>query len=101
MDPRDILNNIKEIKPTDIGKLTLEDINLIHPSLDLENPVTYFIYLDRRNDLSVEERNTIFKIIAKLKKNSKVIGSAISELMDVADYKPSPAHEVESKTDIL
>lgn len=86
-DLNGILNSIPEVKPDSFNKLQLEDIQLIHPSLTLDCPLTYIIYLVKRPDLSKDERNTIYKIIKKLNYNNDVIGqSGYERLKDRSSY---------------
>ena len=81
MDLNDLLESIPDVKKSDLleSKINLEDIEKLHPSLTYDNPLTYFVYLDRRKDLSIDERNTCFKIIEKLKQNNKNKHEAIIE----------------------
>lgn len=78
---KEILDSIPEVKKEDLitNKLLLEDIQKMHHSLTLDNPLTYFIYLDREKDLTIEERNVIFRIISRLKKNNQILGEATIE----------------------
>lgn len=62
---QDLLHSIPEVKPEDKNHLQLEDMEKIHHSLTLDNPLTYYVFMDRRPDLSKEYRNTTFKIIQK------------------------------------
>ena len=88
----DILESIPEVKKEDVikNRLLLEDIEKIHPTLTLYNPLTYFIYLYREKDLSIEDRNVIFKIIAKLKKNNIILNEAMVEKHNMEDHVPQP-----------
>jgi hypothetical protein len=78
---KEILDSIPEVKKEDLikNKLLLEDIQKMHHTLTLDNPLTYFVYLDREKDLTVEERNVIFKIISRLKKNNNVVYETVIE----------------------
>lgn len=69
---QDLLNSIPEIKPENVNQLQLEDMEKIHYDLTLDNPLTYFVFMDKRPDLSPEYRNTLFKIIKKLQNNRNV-----------------------------
>jgi hypothetical protein len=86
----DILQSIPEVKKDDLvkNKLLLEDIEKMHPTLTLDNPLTYFIYLDREKDLSIEDRNVIFKIITRLKKNNIITYETAVEKHNMEDHKP-------------
>lgn len=71
MNLNDLLEAIPNVKKSDLleSKIGLEDMEKLHPSLTYDNPLTYFVYLDRCKDLSVEEKNTCYKIIKKLNKS--------------------------------
>lgn len=73
MDFKQILTSIPEVKKEDIlsNKVLIEDIEKIHHTLTLDNPLTYIIYMNYNKDLSTEERNDIYRIIDRLKKNNK------------------------------
>ena len=71
MDFKNILENIpvKTEEQLNNQKFTLEDCELIHKSLTLDNYLTYIVFMDRRPDLSEEDKNIIYEIIKKLKEN--------------------------------
>ena len=73
MNFKQLLNEIPEVKKTDIlnGKMRIEDIENIHHTLTLENPLTYIIYMHHEKSLTIKERNDIYRIIDRLKKNNK------------------------------
>lgn len=70
---QNILESIPDITPENVNLEQLEDMEKIHHSLTLDNPLTYFVFMSRRKDLTTEYRNTLFKIIQKLKNNNKTI----------------------------
>ena len=90
-----ILESIPEVKKDDLvkNKLLIEDIEKMHPSLTLDNPLTYFIYLDREKNLSIEDRNVIFKIIAKLKQNNITLHQTMIEKHNMESHKPLEEEE--------
>ena len=68
----DILNSIpilSELNP--VKPVTLEDIQRIHPSLTLENPLTFQIVLTKRPDLAESEKAIYMQIIERLRANEK------------------------------
>jgi len=68
----DILNSIpvlSEVNP--VKPVSLEDIQKIHSSLTLENPLTFMIFLSKRPDLGEAEKEIYVKIIERLKANEK------------------------------
>lgn len=71
MNFKELLHSIPEVKKEDIlsDKTTFEDIEKIHSTLTLDNPLTYIIYMARNKSLTTEERNDIYRIINKLKQN--------------------------------
>lgn len=73
MDFKQLLDNIPVVKKEDVlnEKITLEDIQNIHYTLTLDNPLTYIVYLQYDKTLTTEQRNDIYRIIDKLKKNQK------------------------------
>ena len=77
MDFKNLLNSLPTLNDSEDLPITLNDIQLEHESLTLENPLTYIIYLDRCKTLSIEDRNDIFKIISKLYANQQVIKKTV------------------------
>lgn len=69
MDFISILTSIEDFSIE--KKNTIEDILLLHPTLSLDDPLTYMIYLSHIPDVSAEEKDTIYQIIEKLNKNQK------------------------------
>ena len=68
----DILNSIpvlSEVNP--VKPVSLEDIQRIHSSLTLENPLTFMIFLSKRPDLGEADKNIYLQIIERLKANEK------------------------------
>ena len=74
MDFKDILENIpiKTEEQLFNKKFSLEDCEKIHKSLTLDNPLTYIVFIDKRPDLSEEDKNIIYEIIKKLKENERI-----------------------------
>jgi len=56
---------------TPVAPVTLKDIQAIHRSLTLDNPLTFEIFLVKRPDIVGDERNTYLLIIERLKANEK------------------------------
>ena len=71
MDFKDILLNIPVKTEEELvnKKFTLEDCVNIHKSLTLDNYLTYIVFMDKRPDLSEEEKETICEIIKRLQEN--------------------------------
>lgn len=91
MDFKQLLEAIPEVKKEDIlsNIYLLEDIEKIHPTLTLENPLTYIVYMTyNKSLLSIEERNDIYRIIDRLKKNHKNAFEASIEKQGMRDYVP-------------
>lgn len=68
----DILNSIpvlSELNP--VKPISLEDVQAIHSSLTLENPLTFQIFLSKRPDLEESEKAIYVQIIERLKANEK------------------------------
>ena len=90
----DILNSIpilSEITP--IKPVSIKDIQSIHHSLTLENPLTFQIFLSKRPDLSEGERNIYLQIIERLKANEKFRYETAMSYMVNADLQfvsPTP-----------
>jgi len=68
----DILNSIPILCETNpVKPVSLQDIQRIHHSLNLENPLTFQIFLTKRPDLNETERGIYMQIIERLKANEK------------------------------
>jgi len=85
----DILNSIPVLsEETPVAPVTLKDIQAIHSSLTLDNPLTFQIFLIKRPDIVGDERNTYLLIIDRLRANEKFrYESAMSSMM-TADIQP-------------
>ena len=83
MNFTDILDSIPVIKEADVTdrKVTLEDVIKLHPTLDYEDPLTYAIFLDRRPDLSEEDKNCIIQIMRRLSENRQTLYNAVKKDM--------------------
>jgi hypothetical protein len=91
MNLESILESIPEVRVEDLEKIQLQDIQKMHPLLDLDNPLTYIVYLDRRPDLSEEEKAVVWQIINRLNGNAQVVCEYAAKVMDVAgepEYLP-------------
>jgi len=89
----DILNKIPVLSEQNpVKKITLEDIQMIHSSLTLDNPLTFQIFLSKRMDLEESERNIYFQIIERLKANEKFrYETAMSSMVDAGtNWTQSP-----------
>jgi hypothetical protein len=80
----DLLNSIDELKVEDVKekRIELDDLQFIHPSLTLDNPLTYLVYLDKRQDLSDEDKTVIWNIAKRLHNNEDVLYQATVGEMD-------------------
>lgn len=90
MDFKQLLNSIPEVKKEDIlnNKILIEDIEKIHHTLTLDNPLTYIIYMQYDKTLTTEQRNDIFRIIDRLKKNDKNTYEASIQKQGMKDVVP-------------
>lgn len=88
MDLEMIYESIREVTKEDLKNVQLEDMQKIHPSLDLENPLTYIVYMDRRPDLTSDQRDVVWKIVDKLNGNNNVVYEDAAAGMDVAGTDP-------------
>lgn len=76
----EILNDIPVF---DSEMITLDDIMKIHPSLDLQNPLLYHLYLTYNNNKIKDiEREKIRTIIERLKYNQQAINKYNMEYMN-------------------
>jgi len=69
MDYSQLLPHKKTIEDIVAPKFQLEDAEKIHKSLTLDNSLTYIVFLDKRPDLSEEEKEIICEIIKRLQEN--------------------------------
>lgn len=92
MDFKQILSAIPEVKKEDIlsERVLIEDIEKIHHTLTLDNPLTYIIYMNYNKNLSTEERNDIYRIIDRLNKNNK---NAFEASIEKQGMKPVTSEE--------
>jgi len=68
----DILNSIPVLSETNpVKPVSLEDIQSLHSSLTLDNPLTFMIFLSKRPDLGEADKNIYLQIIERLKANEK------------------------------
>ena len=68
----ELLNNIPVLSELNPVKLiSLKDVQALHNSLTLENPLTFQIFLMKRLDLLEEEKQTYLEIIKRLQANEK------------------------------
>jgi len=82
----DILNSIPTLsKDMPVAPVTLKDIQAIHSSLTLENPLTYEIFLIKRPDIVLDEREIYIQIIQRLRDNEKIRYEAAMASMMTAD----------------
>ena len=97
MDFKNLLNSLPTLDENEELPITLNDIQLEHESLTLENPLTYIIYLDRCKTLSIEDRNDIFKIISKLYKNQQVIRKTVYDNFEPTNLSIQTIEEEEKQ----
>ena len=86
----DILNSIpvlSELNP--VKPVSLKDVQALHNSLTLENPLTFQIFLSKRPDLEETERNIYLQIIERLKANEKFRYESAIATMVTAHLQPS------------
>lgn len=83
----DILKNIPELTEDDCEvKISLFDIQKLHKSLTLENPLTYKLFLSKRLDLKEDEREIYTQIIKRLESNERIRYQKAMKDMIIADY---------------
>jgi len=90
MDLTEILDSIPVKTEDDIKcrKIELTDMERIHPLLTLTNPLTYMVFLERRPDLSEEQKEVIYQIIKRLQANEKLeYEYAMSQMTPVEETK--------------
>jgi len=90
MDFNEILDSIpvKTEETIKCRKFEIEDCERLHPLLTLTNPLTYMVFLDRRPDLSEEQKEVIFQIIKRLQVNEKLeYEYAMSQMTPVEETK--------------
>lgn len=76
-----ILNSIDDIED---DKVSLQQIMSLNPvTLTIDNPLTFLLYLDYNPNLEEKERNTVIKIIEKLKRNKQMIDDYNLKKFDV------------------
>jgi hypothetical protein len=88
----DILNSIpilSEINAT--LPVTLKDVQSLHHTLTLENPLTFQIFLSKRPDLDEVERNVYLEIIKRLKANEKFKYETAIASMVTASFPLTPS----------
>lgn len=65
-------------------QIELEDIALIHPSFTQDNPLTYFVFVSKRPDLSEEEKEYYLAVAQRLLHNENVkFKHAIKKMNDI------------------
>jgi len=85
----DILNSIPVLsEAAPVAPVSLKDIQAIHSSLTLDNPLTFEIFLVKRPDIADDEKQIYLEIIKRLRDNEKFrYESAMSSMM-TADIQP-------------
>lgn len=88
----DILNSIPVLSEQNpVKHITLKDIQSIHASLTLENPLTFIIFLSKRPDLEQKDKDIYLQIIERLKANERFqYEKSIATMID-ATLKPEIA----------
>lgn len=74
--------------------VTLTDIQKIHSSLTLDNPLTFIIFLSKRPDLEQKDKDIYLQIIKRLKENDRIIYENAIKSMARANYANLPATDV-------
>lgn len=101
MNFKNLLESIPKLDDDLVKTVTIEDIQLEHECLTLDNPLTYIIYLDRCKTLTVDERNNIFKIISRLYANQQVIKKNVYEGFDDASLTVKEIKEQEKELKLI
>lgn len=90
MDFKNILENIVDLTEEDIEKendVKIEDLEKIHPSLDLNHSMTYKLYYAvKKDELPEEDKEILLKIIEKLERNENLYFKKTIEKM--IDFQP-------------
>ena len=89
----DILNSIPDLSEEvliETIKLKPEDMEKIHKSFTLDNPMTFKVFLSKRPDLPEEEKEIYFKIIEKLERNERIRYQTAMKDMITANYGVEP-----------
>jgi len=82
----DFLNSIETLDENGDSLFSLEDACNIHPSLNMENPLTFMLFISKRPDLCEADVLIYNQIIAKLEHNEKVrFQSAMKKMVDVTE----------------
>lgn len=87
----DILNRIPVLEEANSPAacvITLDDIQLIHKSFTLDNPMTFKIFLARRPDIILDERGIYEQIIERLERNERIKGERISAQLADPIFEP-------------
>jgi hypothetical protein len=87
----DIRNSIPVlIEEEDLSPVTtLEDVQKLHKSLTLDNPMTFKVFLSKRPDLEENKKDIYLKIIERLEHNERIKYKKAMAIMVTADYPPS------------
>jgi hypothetical protein len=92
----DILDNIPIFKEgAPLPPVTLEDIQRIHPSLTLDNALTFVIFLSKRPDLEEKEKNIYQQIINRLYENERIKYEAAMKNMVTANLPTYSTPQIE------
>jgi hypothetical protein len=91
----DILNSIPVLSEQNpVKPVTLEDIQRIHTSLTLENPLTFQIFLTKRPDLAESEKAIYMQIIERLRANEKFRYETTMAQMTLASLPSQPVTDI-------
>jgi hypothetical protein len=84
----DILASIPILTEEELNdpNVKLEDIQRLHHSLTLDNPLTFKIFISKRQDLPEVEKDIYFEIIRRLENNEKLLYERQMKIMKDANY---------------
>ena len=79
-------------------QIELEDMQNIHPSLTQDNPLTYFVFISKRSDLSEEEKEYYLAVAQRLLHNEKLkFKHAIKKMNDTHPALLEQPEQIENK----
>jgi hypothetical protein len=97
MDYSHLLPPKKTVEDFIAPKFQLEDAEKIHKFLTLDNPLTYMVFLDKRPDLTEEEREVIIEIIKRLQENEALEYKLSYDKMISVEEKQEEPPQTEEK----
>jgi hypothetical protein len=81
-------------------KLQVEDLVFLHDSLTLDNPMTYKIFLGKRDDLPEDEKEYYLEVIRRLQNNEQLRYKHAMKRMNDANFlteKPEENNKIQEQ----